>query len=99
MRGGANYGGQIESSPSRCYFWAFQAGGPASPDRMTFHRMTGMRAPTFSFFHDLSAVYTGTFKASPSARQALSPNDNPSGLVSATKSPTSPPYPTAKGTA
>ena len=25
-------------------------------DRMTYHRMTWMRAPTFTFFHDLSAV-------------------------------------------
>src|SRR6266849_3525966 len=99
MRGGVNYAGQIESSPSRCYFWAFQAGGPASPDRMTCHRMTWMRAPTFSFFHDLSAVYTGAFKASPSARQALSPNDNPSGRVCATRSPTSLACSEVKGTA
>jgi len=56
--------------------------------RMACHRMTWMRAPTFAFLHDLSAVYTGAFKASPSAKQARSPNDNPSGRVCATRSPT-----------
>ena len=58
-----------------------------------------MRAPTFTFFHDLSAVYTGAFKASPSAKQALSPKDNPSGLVRATRSPTSLAGSEVKGTA
>jgi len=56
---------------------------------MACHRMTWMRAPTFTFFHDLSAVYTGAFKESPSAKQALSPKDKPSGRVCATRSPTS----------
>src|SRR4029077_15766647 len=50
--------------------------------------MTWMRAPTFTFFHDLSAVYTGAFKVSPSAKQARSPNDKPSGRVFTTRSPT-----------
>src|SRR5713101_731379 len=54
-----------------------------------YHRMTWMRAPTFNFFHDLSAVYTGAFKESPSARQALSPKDKPSGRVCAIRSPAS----------
>lgn len=36
--------------------------------------MTWMRTPTFTVFHDLSAVYTGAFKEIPSTRQALSPN-------------------------
>src|SRR5258707_15752308 len=62
MRGGVNYAGQIESSPSRCYFWAFQAGGPAFPDRNTFHRMTAVAAPTFSFFHYFSPGFKGALK-------------------------------------
>src|SRR6516225_4349404 len=48
-----------------------------------------MRTLTFNLLHDLSAVYTGAFKASPSAKQARSPNDNPRGRVSATRSPAS----------
>ena len=42
-----------------------------------YHRMTWTRTLTFSFFQDLSAVYTGAFRASPSAKQARSPNDKP----------------------
>src|ERR1700731_2234034 len=53
------------------------------------HRMTWIRTLTFSFFQDLSAVYTGAFKASPSAKQARSPNDKPKVRVCATKSPVS----------
>jgi len=66
---------------------------------MTFHRMTWMCAPTFTFFHDLSAVYTGAFKASPSAKQARSPRDKPSGRVCATRSPASLACSEVKGTA
>src|SRR5216683_7957920 len=65
---------------------------------MTCHRMTWMRTPTFTFFQDLSAVYTGAFKASPSAKQARSPKDKPSGRVRATRSPTSLPCSEVKGT-
>jgi hypothetical protein len=32
-------------------------------ERVICHRITWMRAPTFSFFHDLFAVYTGAFNA------------------------------------
>ena len=35
--------------------------------------MTWILAPTFNFFHDLSAVYTGAFNATPSAKEARSP--------------------------
>lgn len=50
--------------------------------------MTWMRTPTFTVFHDLSAVYTGVFKEIPSARQALSLKDKPSGRVCPTRSST-----------
>src|SRR5260370_25808913 len=70
----------------------FQLGGS------TCHRMTWMRAPTFTFFQDLSAVYTRAFKASPSAKQARSPNDNPSHRDCPTRSPTNLPCSDIKGT-
>src|ERR1700675_1772585 len=45
------------------------------------YRMRWIGTPNLSFFHDLSAVYTGTLRTIPRARQARSPNDKPSGRV------------------
>ena len=50
------YGESLEDKSSLCV--------PATSAKNGRHRMTWMRTLTFSFFHDLSAVYTGAFKAS-----------------------------------
>src|SRR2546429_8842106 len=49
--------------------------------------MTWIRTPTFSFFHDLSDVYTGAPRVSPRARQARSPKDRPRQRVWVIRSP------------
>jgi hypothetical protein len=42
-----------------------------------------MRAPTFNFFQDLSAAYTGALNERPSANQVRSPKDKMRGRVCA----------------
>src|SRR5438445_6406040 len=49
--------------------------------RQRRYRIRWIGTPNLSFFHDLSAVYTGALRTIPRARQAWSPNDKPSGRV------------------
>ena len=48
-----------------------------------------MRTPSFSFFQDLSAVYTGAFNARRNTKQARSPKDKPKGRARVVTSPAS----------
>ncbi len=50
-------------------------------DSQPRYRIRWIGTPNLSFFHDLSAVYTGALRTIPRARQARSPNDKPSGRV------------------
>src|SRR6266849_6315579 len=49
--------------------------------RQRRYRIRWIGTPNLSFFHDLSAVYTGALRTIPRARQARSHNDKPSGRV------------------